>query len=211
MILAEDIFNKQRHGLVTGSRCSCLAPKRDAKAGMIKLAKTLAKEKYFQFYDEMSTWQLEHGKRAEDLAFVHFNERIDSNIKQGKWRKKGNYGGTTDAEGKDYGIDFKCPVTLEGWLDFLYEGVGEVYYGQCQLYMKLTGFKKWVIAAYLVETQRMESLGLTYPIPEKDRMIVCEVLYDKEWHEKFDANLPFVVKERNKYIKLLKKQFEKKK
>ena len=117
MNLAIDTFPKERFGLVTGSRCSPLVPKRSAEVGQISLAKELANEMYFQFYDEHSTWQTEHGKMGEFYALEHFRTYFDETIESGRWIGQEFIGGSTDAECKDYGVDFKCPTTLQGWTD----------------------------------------------------------------------------------------------
>src|SRR5688572_17901684 len=166
MLLAIDTFPMERFGLVTGSKCSVLFPLRgDGKVGQRSYAKTLANEKFFQFYDERSTWQTEHGKMAEFWAFEHYEKYIGSNIQKGEWIKKGECGGTTDALLPDRGVDFKCPTTLNGWLDYLHDPLDKEQKDQCQMYMYLTGLPLWEIAAFLIETQFMTDHGLTYPVP----------------------------------------------
>jgi len=207
MNLAKDIFTNERFGLITGSRCSPLVPKKSADVGQRTLAKQLAKEVVFEFYDEQSTWQTEHGQINEEFAMDHFMTYYDDSIKKGRWIKKGEIGGSTDAESKEYGVDFKCPTTLEGWLNNCYEGVKTEYYNQCQLYMILTDKDKWLVCNYLIETQRMNDNGIRYPIEEVKRMIIQEVKRDNEWIEKFNENLPKVVEMRNEYISILKSKF----
>lgn len=209
--LAIDTFSEERFGIVTGSRCSPLVPKQSAKKGMISLAQELAQEKYFKFYDEHSTWQTEHGKMAETFGLIYYQEHFDGDMQPGQWHKKGNYGGSTDAENEilQVGADIKSPVSLDGWLDFLYHGLDnhKAYYDQAQLYMKLTGFKEWHICAFLMETAFMDNNGLRYPVPNDKRMIVIKVLPDVEWNKKFDKNLPIVIGMRDKYLEQLKKHF----
>jgi hypothetical protein len=206
-LLAIDTFDKQRFGLVTGSRCTPLVPKRSAEVGQTTLAKQLASELFFQFYDERSTWQTEHGKMSEVFAHEHFKKYFNEDIESGRWIKSGDTGGNTDAEALEYGVDYKCPTTLKAWLDYLFDGISDEEYNQCQLYMKLTKKPKWLIAAYLCETNLMSDNGLKYPVEEKDRMIICEVLPDKAWNEKFDSNLPVVIEKRDEYLEKLRVKF----
>lgn len=208
MNFAIDTFPKERFGLVTGSKCSVLFPLRgDGVVGMTTYAKQLANEKFFQFYDERSMWQLEHGKMAESFAFDHYKNYYNKDVVQGGWYVKGDCGGTTDAETEDCILDFKCPVTLEGWLDFLYDKLDKKYYDQLQMYMYLTGKNNAEIAAYLTETQFMTDNGLTYPIPEHQRMIRVLVKKDLAWEGKLLEQLPFVIEMRDKYIEVLKEKF----
>ncbi len=204
MNLAIDTFPQERFGLVTGSRCSSLVPQRSAEVGQKTLAKTLAKERVFEFHDERGTWQTEHGKMSEFFAFEHYEKHYDNQIVKGRWIANGDIGGSTDAETETYGVDFKCPTSLQGWLDYL-EGIDDDQYNQAQLYMILTGKPKWVIAAYLIETQFMTDNGLVYPIEERKRMILNEVVKSDEWAEKFYSNLPKVVELRDMYVQLYQK------
>jgi len=207
MEFAQDIFSPERFGLVTGSRCSPLVPKVSAKAGIDTLARTLAKELYFQHYDESGGWQTEHGKNMEHSAFEYFNERYLS-VEKGRWIVKGDCGGNTDAEGEDFGVDFKCPTSLQNWLNSLYDGVtdGE-YYNQAQMYMYLTGKPKWIIASFLMETDWMGQNGLTYPVDVNKRMILNEVTASSEWVDKMLTNLPTCIQLRNYYYECLKVKF----
>lgn len=208
MSLAIDTFPPDRFGLVTGSICTPLFPKRSAEVGQRTLAKKLAYQKYFQFYDEVSTWQMEHGKMAESFAFAFYLENFDKSLETGKWYKDGDIGGSTDAETETYGVDFKCPTTLEKWLDYLHEGISENEYNQCQMYMHLTGKDTWKICAFLIETQFMADNGIVYPIPHDKRMIVVDVEKSVEWVDKLNENLPKVVQMRDEYIETLKQQFD---
>lgn len=205
--LAQDIFSPERYGLVTGSRCSPLVPKRSAEKGMDTLARTLAKERYFRHYDEIETWQMQHGKLCEHSAFEYWNTRYET-VEKGRWVMDGDIGGNTDAEGETFGVDFKCPTSLQNWLNFLYEPITDGdYYDQAQLYMILTGKEKWVVAAFLMETDWMSNNGLTYPIDANNRMILNEILPNEEWEKKLFANLPKVIDLRDQYISLLKFKF----
>lgn len=210
MDLAIDKFPKERFGLVTGSRCSSLVPIKSAEVGMRTLAMQLANEMYWQTYDEMETWQTQHGKYSEYDAFNHWNQYNTSIgvIKRGRWLKKGNIGGSTDAEGLDFGVDFKCPTSIHKWLSFLHEDLDKIYYDQAQLYMMLTGHKTWYVAAYLSETVKMGDTGLVYPVPEEKRMIVKKVELNFDWQGKFIKNLPKVIEQRDKYYETLKEYFK---
>jgi GTPase SAR1 family protein len=206
--LAIDKFDADRMGLVTGSRCGVMFPlKGDAKVGKTTYAKQLAIQKFFKVYDEKSTWQTEHGTMAEVFAIDHYRKFIDDSIEEGRFIKSGECGGTTDAEGKDYGIDCKCPTSLENWLAYLFEDVSKDQFHQCQMYMHLTGKVKWEIAAYLTETQFMTDNGLTYPVPEHQRMIRVSVPRNHEWETALKLVMPFLIQERDKFLNTLKERF----
>lgn len=208
MDLAIDKFDKDRFGLITGSPCLVLFPEKgDGKAGMKTYAKKLAYQKYFRFYDEVSTWQMQHGNMNEHEAFTFFQDNYDFNIEKGRFVQDGDWGGTCDAETKEYGIDFKCPTSLEGWLDFMLVGITKQQWHQAQMYMKL--FKKplWKVCAYLVETEWMLQNGLTYPVPENKRMIIVNVPKDETWEERLELATPFVIEEREKFYQILCTQF----
>lgn len=207
MNFAIDTFPEERFGLVTGSICTPLFPKRSAEVGQRNLAKKLANQMYFKFYDEVSTWQMEHGKMAESFAFNYYFDNFD-NIELGKWRMDGYIGGSTDAEAETYGVDFKCPTSLEKWLDYMYEGISEQEYNQCQMYMHLSGKDLWKICAFLLETQFMSDNGLVYPVDHTRRMIVVDVHQDQAWVDKLYQNLPKVITMRNEFLETLKQQFD---
>jgi hypothetical protein len=208
MLLAIDIFSMERFGLVTGSKCSVLFPlKGTGEVGQRTYAKTLANEMFFQFYDEKGGWQTEHGKMAEFFAFIHYEKYINANIEKGGWRMKGDCGGTTDAELPDRIIDFKCATTLNGWLDYIHNPLEKEQKDQCQMYMYLTGKPLAEIAAYLVETQFMSDNGLTYPVPDDKRMIIVRVEKDPTWEPRLKEILPSIIKQRDEFIEVLKKQF----
>ena len=203
-----DTFPKERFGLVTGSKCSVMFPLRgDGVVGMTTYAKQLANERFFQFYDETSSWQTEHGKMAESFAFLHYQQYIDKDVELGGFYVNGDCGGSTDAETKDTVIDFKCPTSLEKWLDYLHDKIDKKQNDQLQMYMYLTGKKKAEIAAYLIETQFMTDNGNTYPVPEDKRMIIVKIKKDNGWISTLGENLPFVVGMREKYINNLNNYF----
>jgi len=199
-------FPPERFGLITGSVCSPLFAARGLGKGAETLAIKLAREKYFQFYDEVSTWQMEHGILCEELAFSHWVTYIDHEIVHGQFYQKDDCGGSTDAEHIDYGIDFKCPTSLGSWLDYQRFGIDEGQFNQCQMYMHLTGKKLWKIAAFLMETDRMSNNGLIYPVSIDRRMIVVDVPVDVEWQETLSVNAPIVAKMRDaEFDKLVEK------
>lgn len=207
MLLAIDTFPVERFGLITGSKCSVLFPlKGDGRVGQRTYAKTLANEKFFQFYDERGTWQTEHGKMAEHFAFMHYEERI-AELKKGRFIQKGECGGSTDAERSDRGVDFKCPTTLNHWLDYLHDPLSKEQKDQCQMYMYLTGLPMWEIAAYLIETQFMSDNGLQYPVPEEKRMIIVQIDKDPTWEIRLDEPSKYVIAERDRFFNNLKEQF----
>jgi hypothetical protein len=207
MNFAADKFSPERFGVITGSRCSPLVPKKSADVGQMTLAKQLANEMYFEFYDEFGNWRTEHGSMAEHFALQHYQKYFDSKITEGRWLKNGDIGGNTDAEADDYGADWKCPTSLEKWLDYLYKGESSDEYNQCQLYMMLTGKKRWLIGAYLLETLWMSDNGLTYPVPHDKRMIVREVKASDAWVNQFNESLPTVIEMRGIFYKKLEEQF----
>lgn len=210
MNFAIDTFPKERFGLVTGSKCTVLFPLRgDGKVGQESYAKKLANEMFFNFYDERSTWQTEHGKMAEHFAFMHYERYVGADIKPGRFIQKLYCGGSTDAELSDRGIDFKCPTSLEAWLDYLHETLSKDQIDQCNMYMYLTGLPMWEIAAYLTETQFMNDNGLTYPVSEDKRMIIVSVKKDPTWEARFLAILPSIIAKRNVYLSVLENHFNK--
>jgi hypothetical protein len=211
MSFAIDTFDKERFGLITGSKCSVLFPDRgDGKKGMRSYAKLLAKEMFFQFYDEKSTWQMEHGKMAEHFAFLHYHEKISSKIDKGSFVKKGDCGGTIDAKIPGVKIiDFKCPTSLDEWLEYMFEPLSKEQVNQCQMYMYLENLPEAEIAAYLTETQYMNDNGLVYPVKEKDRMIIRKVPRDHTWEWRLEAPAKYVISERNEFVKALQQKFNK--
>ena len=209
MNLAIDQFTEERFGLVTGSRCSPLFPLRgDGEKGQRTLARELASEMYFKFYDEFGNRHTEHGTMAEAFAFEYYGENFDGEIEKGRWVRKGSCGGSTDAEAKLYGVDFKCPTSLHKWLDYLYLPIDHEQEQQCQMYMYLTKKENWKIAAFLQETQFMSDNGLTYPVPQNKRMIVVNVPRQSDWVQRLSETLPKVITWRDEYYAILKKQFD---
>ncbi len=192
-------FPKRRFGLITGSKCSVLFPQRgDGEVGKRTYAKTLAKEKYFQFYDEMSSRDTEHGKMGESFAFIHY-QTIDPTIQEGRFIDKGECGGSTDAELANKIIDFKCPVTLQTWLDY-FDGIDRKQEDQLRMYMYLSNKGEAEIAAYLIETQWMTDNGIVYPVPEEKRMIRIKIERDADWEDKLLNTVPEIVEIRDEYI-----------
>lgn len=208
MNFAVDTFPAERLGLITGSRCACLFPKKSAEVGQRALAKELAMEKFFQYFDEFSNWQMEHGKLGEHFAHLHFEKFHDKDIQKGEWLRIGECGGSPDAVGATYGVDYKCPTSLEKWLDYLTEPLSSDQVNQCQMYMWLTKKDKWLIAAYLVETNLMSENGLVYPVPDADRMILVEVEKDPTWEERLSIAAPRVIAMRDQFIEMYALKFK---
>lgn len=207
MDLAIDKFDPQRFGLITGSACSVLFPVKSAKVGQDTYARKLANEKYFRFYDEKSTWQTDHGNWNEHGAFEYFQRNRDKKLVKGRFIKKGEFGGTSDAEAVDYGADFKCPTTLEGFIDYLHDPVSPQQLHQAQMYMYLFDKEYWIIAAYLTETFKMSEMGLTYPVPADKRMIINEVKRNPNWADMLHENSKQVISDRDMYFDKLVQHF----
>jgi hypothetical protein len=205
-------LSERRYGLVTGSRCSSLVPKKSAEVGMRSLAFELASEIAFKYRDSISTWQTEHGHYAEPLALDHYREHYDKDLQKGIFHCRENEGGSTDAEGSDYIVEVKSPTSFSGWLEYIILDqytIDKKYYDQCQMYMRLSGKRKAYLCAFLMETLRMNDNGDVYPVPMDQRMIRIEVDYDQEWNDKFDRNLPNVIDMRDIFLKGIANRFKK--
>jgi hypothetical protein len=203
MELAIDKFHPDRLGKITGSKCSVLFPKRSASVGIDTYARQLASELYFKFYDERSTWQTEHGNYNENEAFHYYQERFSKTIEFGSFKSKGDCAGTSDAIDIDMGIDFKCPTSLEMWLNYLYEGISNQQYNQGQMYCYIFDKPVWRFCAYLTETQKMTDFGLTYPVHQDKRMIFIDVKADSNWVNKLNIEAPKLIQLRDHYYNIL--------
>jgi hypothetical protein len=209
MDLANDKFDKERFGLITGSACSVLFPdKGDGKKGMQTYAKKLANNMYFKYYDEVSSWQMQHGNMNEHEAFTYYQSNYDFNLTKGEWKRIGNFGGTSDALAETYGMDLKCPCSLEAWLDYLHTGIDKQQYNQAQMYMFLFDRPLWKVCPYLTETEWMLQRNLEYPVKQDKRMIIVEVARDENWAQKLKENSAFVIDERDKFYQTLCNQFD---
>ena len=203
-----DIFDPKRYGLITGSRCSVLFPKRSAEVGQRQYAKELANNMYFRFYDNNSTWQTEHGNLSESTAFEYFQERFDKTAQhQPTFMAMEDWGGQADCVCDEYGVDFKCPTSLKGWLDYLHEGISDEQFHQCQMYMFLYNKPKWLICAFLLETNKMSENGDVYPVPYDKRMIMVEVEREPTWELKLREITPKIVAMRDFFYDKLQDQF----
>lgn len=201
-------FDPRRPGLITGSKCSILHPKRSAEAGQKTYAKQLANEMYFRFSDERDTWQTKHGKDFEAEAYVYLRERFDkSAIEKPDFFCRDSFGGTPDCLCDDYGVDFKCPTSLEKWLDYLHLGIDNDQYHQCQMYMMLCGKEQWKICAYLTETFKMTDDGIKYPVHQDKRMIQIVVDKDPAWEALTYTNAIPVIEARDFYYNKLIETF----
>lgn len=199
-----DIFDPTRYGLITGSKCNVLFPKKSAEVGQRTYAKELANQMYFRYYDNNSTWQTEHGNMNESTAFEYYQERFDKKIVlQPGFKRVENWGGSADCLGEGYGIDFKCPTTLNGWLDYMHEGIDEQQYYQAQMYMFLHGIEHWKVCAFLSETERMTNEGEVYPVPYDKRMIKTEVEKEQGWEEKLRLVTPKIITMRDEFYSIL--------
>jgi len=203
-----DIFAPERLGLITGSRVVVLRPKRSAEVGQKQYAKELANQKFFNFYDNTNTWQTEHGNNSESSACEYFQTNFDSSVEyHPPFMFIGDFGGQADAIHKDYGLDFKCPTSLQKWLDYLHVGIDDQQYHQGQMYMWLYEKPAWKFCAYLLETNRMSDNGEVYPVACDKRMIVVEVLRDETWSAKTIEAATSVIAMRDFFYNKLKQQF----
>ena len=209
MNFAIDTFPPERLGRISGSRCSSLVPKKDAEKGMVTLAKKLASEKYFQTFSEVNTWEMEHGKMGEHWAHEQFKAYHNLQIQKGVFGYDGDLSWSTDAECSEYGVDYKCPTTLDKFNDYLFDGLSDYEINQAQFYMMVCKLDLWLVCPFLMETQRMTDNGLTYPIPEKQRLLIIEVKPDQNWRDKFWSNKDFVINKRDEFIEILKLKFPK--
>jgi hypothetical protein len=208
MDLAADKFDSNRFGMITGSLCYIMFPDRGTgEVGMTSYAKELATQRFFRHYDEVSTWQMQHGNMNEHEAFTYFQDNYNFTLEKGSFKMKGEHAGTSDAVADDYGVDFKCPTSLNGWLEYIYSGINKQQYNQCQMYMYLFDKPVWKIAAYLTETEWMMERELSYPVPMDKRMIVIDVEREEGWVDRLDAATDFVVEKRAEFLEVLKKQF----
>lgn len=207
MDLANDKFDPGRFGLITGSRANVLFPKKSADVGQRTYAKELATQMFFRYYDEVSTWQTEHGNFNEHEAFEYYQSKFDKNIEKGRFISKGYHGGTSDSLGGVYGADFKCPTSLQKWLDYLTEGIDDQQYYQAQMYMYLFDKQYWIVCAYLTETLKMSEFGLVYPVPHDKRMIVVKVEKEIGFEDRLHSITPKIISMRDHFYELLKNQF----
>jgi hypothetical protein len=197
-------LSEKRYGLITGSKCHVLFPKRSAEVGQRTYAKQLAMAKYFKYSDEISTWQMEHGHYAENEAMEWFQSNIDPKAFKPDFISFEEWGGSADCLTENYGVDFKCPTTMEGWLDYLTDGISDQQYWQCQMYMFLYKKPLWKICAFLTETFRMGENGDRYPIAEQNRMISIDVELDVTFEPRLREISPKIIEMRESFIK----QFE---
>ena len=208
MELAVDKFHPERYGHITGSKAYILMPESGKVVeGMRTYAKQLAKERYFQYYDEVSTWQMEHGNQSESYALAHWRKYVNPDLQEGYFKRIGELAGTCDHICDDYLVDSKCPVSMENWLNYLYEGVSKQQYHQGQMYCYLFDRPRIIFGAYLCETNRMSDYGLVYPVPESQRLIQIEVVSDPNWIDKFMLMAEKVIAMRDEYIELLTERF----
>ncbi|MEI6190491.1 MAG: hypothetical protein WCP61_08730 [Chitinophagia bacterium] len=202
-----DKFTDERFGLITGSKVFVLFPKKSAEVGQRTYAKQLANQMFFKYYDEVGSWQTEHGTLSEQSALEYYQTFFDKEAKKPEFISKGNYGGSADCLTSSFGIDFKCPTTLEGWLNYMHEGISDEQFYQCQMYMMLYGLDRWKICAYLLETNRMSDMGITYPVPYEQRMIIIDVPKDETFSTELDIRSPKIIRMRDDFLEVLKVNF----
>tara|TARA_R110000764_G_scaffold72464_3_gene148619 strand:+ start:2947 stop:3561 length:615 start_codon:yes stop_codon:yes gene_type:complete len=200
----ENGLSEERRGLITGSPCHVLFPKRSAEKGQLTYAKLLAKERVFKYSDNATTWQMEHGHMGEVVAMEWFLENIDKKAIKPEFVKKGEFGGSGDCLTENYGVDFKCPTSLEKWLEYLTEGVSNQQYWQAQMYMFIYDRPKWKVCAYLVETNYMSDNGVTYPISPDKRCIENTIDKLDGFEEMLLEKSKFVIEKRNEFIAIYK-------
>jgi hypothetical protein len=201
-------FSPKRYGLITGSKCAVLHPKKSAEVGQRTYARRLASQMYFKFYDNTSTWQTEHGKDFEETAFDFYKLNYDKTaIHKPEFKCLDNFGGSADCLCEDYGVDFKCPTSLEKWEDYMYDGIDDQQYHQAQMYIWLYNKKSWKVCAFLTETHKMIENGITYPVPHNKRMIVIDVFPQDGWVEKTYKNAIPVIQQRDQYYNALVEKF----
>lgn len=194
-------LSEKRYGLITGSQCHVLFPKRKNEQTQITYAKELAKQKVFRYYDEVNTWQIEHGYMGEYVAMEWFQNNVDSNAIKPDFVSIGEFGGSADCITEIYGVDFKCPTSLGNWLDYLTDGISDQQYHQAQMYMHLYNKPLWKVIAYLAETERMNEMGETYPIDQDKRAIVIEVHKDDNWFNDLSLKSKFVLEKREEFVR----------
>lgn len=208
MELAIDKFHPDRLGTITGSKAYILMPEGGKVVqGMDTYARQLAKEHYFQHYDEVSSWQMEHGSQSESYALAHWRKYINPDLEEGHFTRIGELSGTCDHICDDYIVDSKCPTTMEKWLEYLYDGISKQQYHQGQMYCHLFGRERIIFGAYLCETNRMSDFGLVYPVPESQRLIQVEVVRDPNWADRFLPMAEKVIAMRDAYIQILSERF----
>lgn len=208
MLIANDIFHADRLGLITGSKCHVLFPEKgDGKAGQTTYAQQLAMQKFFNYFDTSGGWQTEHGNMNEHGAFEYFKTNYAFDCEKGGFIQNGEFGGTSDALCNKYGVDFKCPTTLENWLSYLFKGISKQQYHQCQMYMWLFDKPSWKIAAYLTETKWMEDTDQQYPVPLDKRVILVEVQKEVGWEDTLLENSKYTLEQRDIFYNQLMNEF----
>lgn len=201
-------FDTRRSGKITASQVHILFPKRDNPKTKETYAKHLANEMFFGEIQQGETWQTEHGNDAEYHANNYFTQFYDFNVNfKPEFICKGEFGGTPDAISTTYGIDYKCPTSLEKWLDYIHEGIDHQQWHQCQMYMWLTGLKHWKICAFLIENKFMSEQSINYPVPYENRMIVIDVPCDENWANDIQEKAQPIIEMRDKYFNNLKLAF----
>ena len=115
MELAADIFPPERLGLITASQCHVLMATKGLGQMADTYARQLAMQRVFHHYDEIGTWQTEHGQYAEHEALQHARMYWNAKLEKPKFIANGLFGGSPDAVADDFGCDFKCPTSMQKW------------------------------------------------------------------------------------------------
>jgi len=202
-------FDERRFGLITGSKCSVLFPKKSAEVGQRTYAKQLANQLYFKYYDDIETWQMGHGKDFEAEAYIYYKDRYDNSaIHKPEFALIGDCGGSADCIGDNEGADFKCPTSLQNWLEYLHEGIDDQQYHQAQMYMHLYKKEHWNVCAYLAEPIKLSDIGISYPVKSNQRMIIRRIDKEPGWDKKLDLATPKIIEMRDQFLAVLTAHFK---
>lgn len=198
------MLSPRRMGKITGSSCHILFPKRENKTTQESYAMELAIAKLFNYRQNASSWQMDHGHTREAMAMDIFRNTYPFAYFP-EFKSLGEYGGSADCmiPGEDFGVDFKCPTSLEKWLSYL-NGVDHQQERQAQMYMWLYEKPKWKIIAFLNETNFMIDSGEAYPVPPGKRFIVCEIHRDPLFEAQIQERGAILLKRRDEIIEELK-------
>jgi len=203
------MFDNNRFGLITGSKCEVLFPERgDGHKGQLTYAEELANQKFFKYYDEIDSFETRHGHYAEFPAYEYYLEHKCKDAKyQPNFEMYMDYGGTADCICPEWGVDFKCPTKLSTWAKYLHRGIDKQQYYQAQMYMFLYDRPEWHICAFLLETEKMNNMGNTYPVEWKDRMIVTKVTKREGWSDLLLERGEPIIQMRNEFYNNLINNF----
>lgn len=202
------MLSEKRYGRITGSKADVLFPKRSNPATQETYAKELARGMYFEFRDEVNTWQTNHGHYGEVIAMQEYQKSYPLAYKPDFEPLGDDFGGSADCliPMEDFGVDFKCPTSMEKWLEYL-EGCDHQQERQAQMYMLLYKKDKWKILAFLTETERMINDGVFYPVPSDKRFIEVVIEKDPTFEEELYKRAKPLLKKRDEEYQKLINQF----